>query len=557
MSRLILSGPLLAVLTASLLLPAAPARALEDGPGTTPRLAQPLQQGVQVRLRSGTGGGAVPDGVDESALRYHASRGDRPSVEAEIARLRAAHPGWQPPSDLFGQPSGVDEQPLWKLYDAGDYPGVRAAIARLEGEHPEWKVPEKLLTLLRENEVRAELQSLEQAAAWERLLELAALHPDQVTCARIDNLWRVAEAQVALGQRDQAYDTYAKIIAECANLDHRVATLQKASGRLTGEQLARLFELEAQREKPEQEAKRLAELRATLTKPRTPGPIERLFAREVSLEQARRAEVPVLSAGHAAGAERLGWIYFEAGAWSSARGWFRHAHAWKPSAKTAEGLARAEAKLGEHAAVEALAEAWPEAVGPLLDELRMEWVIRAYEQGDHRTLLAQTATLATPPALNLRAWTLLRLDRPTEAALAFERVVDDDAAQLAERREAAFGLARARLALGETDEALLITRLHPLTREQSRELRAEVLARQAAAAFERQDYQTCLGLLEERRGLVAPSRELLIQEAWTRYHLHQRLTAARMFEQLDRVYSTRETREGLRVVERAMDRIGS
>ena len=49
----------------------------------------------------------------------------------------------------------------------------------------------------------------------------------------------------------------------------------------------------------------------------------------------------------------------------------------------------------------------------------------------------------------------------------------------------------------------------------------------------------------------------MIQEAWTRYHLRQRLTAARMFLQLDRIYSTPETREGLRVVEGAMNRIGS
>jgi cellulose synthase operon protein C len=89
--------------------------------------------------------------------------------------------------------------------------------------------------------------------------------------------------------------------------------------------------------------------------------------------------------------------------------------------------------------------------------------------------------------------------------------------------------------------------------EQTQELRIEVLARQAAAAFQRKDYQTCLALLEERRGLMEPSRALLIQEAWTRYHLRQRRIAQRMFTQLDRVYSTPETREGMRVVEGSMN----
>jgi hypothetical protein len=66
-----------------------------------------------------------------------------------------------------------------------------------------------------------------------------------------------------------------------------------------------------------------------------------------------------------------------------------------------------------------------------------------------------------------------------------------------------------------------------------------------------------LALLEERRGLAEPDRSLLIQQARTRYHLRQRLVAHRMFTQLDRIYSTRETRQGLRVVEAALNRVGS
>jgi tetratricopeptide (TPR) repeat protein len=360
-----------------------------------------------------------------------------------------------------------------------------------------------------------------------------------------------------LGNRDQLYETYARIIEQCADVDQRIASLQKAHAGLTKEQVERLFELEDQREKPETEAKRLAELRATMTKPETPAPIERLFAGDVSPQQVRQAEATVLSERHAAGAERLGWIYLDAGTWSSARDWFKRALAWKPTAKAAEGLARAQAKLGAYQQVEALAASWPEAVGPLLESLRLERITRAYEQGDHRALLAQTAALATPPTWNLRAWTYLQLERPTEAALAFERVLNDDRAQPSERREAAFGLARTHLALGNLDDALLMTRVHPLTREQIHEVRAEVLARRAAAAFKRKDYQTSLALLEERRSLAEPTRDLLIQEAWTRHHLKQRQIAKRMFTDLDRIYSTRETREGLKVVDQSMNRFGS
>jgi hypothetical protein len=75
--------------------------------------------------------------------------------------------------------------------------------------------------------------------------------------------------------------------------------------------------------------------------------------------------------------------------------------------------------------------------------------------------------------------------------------------------------------------------------------------------FKRKDYLMSLALLEERRSLAEPTRDLLIQEAWTRHHLRQRQVAKRMFTELDRIYSTRETREGLKVVDQSMNRFGS
>ena len=66
-------------------------------------------------------------------MRYHASRGDKVAVEAEIERLRREHPGWQPPVDLLAPVPTVDERPLWDLYKKADYAGLRAEIARLQG----------------------------------------------------------------------------------------------------------------------------------------------------------------------------------------------------------------------------------------------------------------------------------------------------------------------------------------------------------------------------------------------------------------------------------------
>ncbi len=83
-----------------------------------------------------------------------------------------------------------------------------------------------------------------------------------------------------------------------------------------------------------------------------------------------------------------------------------------------------------------------------------------------------------------------------------------------------------------------------------------MLARKAGRALAAKDDATCVALLQERRGYAEPSRALLIQEAWARFHLGQRVTAQRIFAELDRVYGTAATAEGLRVTSGALDRVG-
>jgi tetratricopeptide (TPR) repeat protein len=549
-----------------------PARAEEPAaapPPTMPReveqipaariVPQALDDGVEIRLR---GVGSLPvdaagTAVDESALRYFASRGDRAMVAGEIGRLRDLHPGWEPPADLFGPVSAINEQPLWDLYDRGDYEKARTRIAELEAEHPAWEPPEKLVTLIEGHEVRRDLQAAEAAGQWRRVVALADTHPDQVTCAQIDNMWRVARAQHELGQKDHLFGTYAGIVRRCDDVEHRIATLQKAKTRLGKKDLAALFELEGERDKSSAETRRVATLRSAMTQSSTPRAIRRLFSDEVTMARAEEAHAIVIEREHAVAAERLGWIYFDAAQLDPALTWFERAQRWTPSSKAAEGLVRTHARLGHYQEVETLAKRWPRVVGPLLADLRREWIATAFDNDDHATVLAQTAKLQTSWSQNLRGWTYLRLDRPTEASQTFARVLDDDEAAPSKRREAAYGLARTHLALGTLRQAEAVADAYQIAREQRHEIRAEVLARRAGGALARSDHHSALAYLEARRSFAEPSRDLLLQEAWARYHLGQKQVAKRIFERLHRVYATKETSEGLRVVGGAINRIGS
>jgi hypothetical protein len=404
------------------------AAALRPATASAQDAPTPLLDGVDVRIIDGSEQ-MVPRPVDDATLRYHASRGDKAAVEAEIERLRREHPGWQPPVDLMAPPPTVDERPLWELYKKADYAGLRAEIARLQGAYPDWRAPALLLDLTEQNEVRALLQAREAAGDWAGIVTAAEAHPRQVACDRIDNMWRLAEARARLKQPEEALETYRRIVTSCDDAGHRIATLQKAQARL-GEKAAReLFEAEAARPKTREEAARVAALReraaAAGTRKATassePAEIRAIYGRGAGVAAARSAEAVVLPRKDAAAARKIGWIHYDAKDHAAAAEWFARAHAWKPGEESAKGLALSRAGLGDLPAVERLAGSWPEIAGPILEAARGEYVARAWERQDHRAVLDQTREKAPPGLTLLRGWTLMRLERPTEAGLGLRR----------------------------------------------------------------------------------------------------------------------------------------
>jgi cellulose synthase operon protein C len=62
-------------------------------------------QRPQPQRQAGAPATSGPPPIDESALRFYASRGEVARVASEIRRLRAAHPNWQPPADLLVEAS--------------------------------------------------------------------------------------------------------------------------------------------------------------------------------------------------------------------------------------------------------------------------------------------------------------------------------------------------------------------------------------------------------------------------------------------------------------------
>lgn len=550
--------PCLALLAFVGLAAAAPARA-QDAAGGEPAGPRALDQGVTVKMSGTRPAGSAA--VDESLLRYLVSRGDRPAIDAEVERLKKLDPNWQLPADLFGGQAPVDEQPLWQLYEQGDFAGVRSRIGQLRAEHADWRPPAQLLTLMEVAEVRKEMSRAATDGDWATVVRLADEHPAVMDCRNVDNLWRLAEARVRTGAKEAGYEVYARIIQTCADADHRFATLQKAKALLGLGELKRLAALETARDDNQAQAAKIetllappppAKAAAKAAAPATPAVIQQLYRPGADVAAAEAAADRVVRRKDGVAAGKIGWIYYEAGRTDEAADWFARGLGWTPSESTAQGLALSLAALGRSAELDRLATAYP----AIVLNVRGGQVAAAMDKGDSATVLQLTDRSTKPAELLMRAWSLMRLERATEASAVFQQVMDSDGLLAAQRSEAVYGLIRSQLALHLFKGAALTLDRYGLPTQQAYEIQAELLAQQAEILFGRQDYRRTVVLLEQRRDYAQPDRGLELREAWARYHLGQFTNARTIFTRLDRIIATPESQAGLDAVRRRTSIVG-
>lgn len=555
---------------------------------------------VDVNPAPGSGSATTPAKIDETALRHYARIGDVERLEAEIARLRALDPTWEPPKDLFtpqAQTPGVDETPFWKLMADGKVAQARAAIAEQRRQTPAWQPSAKLLQELDLAEDAGRLRQSSDARLWQEVTDIANARPEAVSCARLDNAWRVAEAYGELKQTDRAFALYRTLVTDCPKAAERRDTLYKASRYLTPEQLRDLTAL------------------ATTANPaagedysvisRVQGELEtgRLLERAgtgkggaLSPEDIARLESTVRERQDADGAMTLGWYFQQRKQYRPAQEWFAQANQWSPSDRAAEGLILAHAGLGERDKALEAAKPWrgrsarvdkavlaverpagrgsgsgggggqPQGPGPL---------DRALAKRDYSACLAaiqaMTAKGGMTAALSQqRGWCLIELGRPSEAEAAFAeaerlrgagakggtsgggRAAAEAAGKSAE--EAAYGQAVARLAAGDTVGLARDLPTLPLSAAHRAEIRASLLATEANRALEDKRYHDTLRLLDARKEIEPEPRNLGILRGWALYNLHRIPQAYEQFKSIDDRLSTPESREGVTTARKTMYR---
>lgn len=292
--------------------------------------------------------------VDESALRYFARQGDQRRLEAEIARLSAIYPGWEPPADPLAEETGIDEQlqALWDIYATGDLDALHEAIEARRAAEPGWVVPDDLARAVQEADARAAIVAASDAGDDEQVVALAATYPQLLECQNMDTLWRLGEAFVDTGREERGLDLYTYILKTCDNPVERLATMQKAAAMLGSDGIEPLFALERDVEgKPEFGSILIDFARQNIAEALN-GVSGRADAQSLDMVRSHARAEP-----NVGDLQLLGYYELDQGQTRAARDWFRQAYELEPSAETANALAIALMQFGDAAgAEETLAE---------------------------------------------------------------------------------------------------------------------------------------------------------------------------------------------------------
>ncbi|MCB1487849.1 MAG: cellulose synthase, partial [Bauldia sp.] len=393
--------------------------------------------------------------VDESALRYFARQGDTRRLEAEIARLKAVHPGWQPPDDPLAPIDYTDHDldRMWQLFSEGRYADVRAAIADRRKKEPQWDPPDALTQLLDQADTRIKLTNASDAKQWDAVVDIAASEPSLLTCDYVDVLWRVAEAFARTSRPSRAKDAYGYILTNCGNPQERLATIRKAVALLPEKDSDALFTFERGGEfaaaRDDQIRRRVGKIAETAEGFADPADLSRL---EELAKAAADTGDPAL----------LGWYYYRRGEPGVAVDWFTDARDRAPeSAKVAEGYELSLNELERFAEAEDFGFEWASAsednlaayLGSVVGLLSLDPPAKVTESTLQR-IVSIVVKARDPAAGEQLGWYAYNLGQIKTSMKWFETVLKWDP----DYEPAAYGVAVTRLALKDRTGANVIIR---------------------------------------------------------------------------------------------------
>ncbi|MBB4122011.1 tetratricopeptide repeat protein [Martelella radicis] len=151
----------------------------------------------------------------------------------------------------------------------------------------------------------------------------------------------------------------------------------------------------------------------------------------------------------------------------------------------------------------------------------------------------------SPDAALRQGWCLMDMERPMEAARAFETALGSSSAK--NREEAAYGQSLAYLRMGLTSKAAVAAAEEPLNSERQLNLQVQILTKRAIAAYQGGHYEDALLILNQRSQLAPDETGLMVIRGYAYYNLGRYFDAQKVFEALTEM-GNRKGMEGLALV---------
>ena len=310
------------------------------------------------RAHAGASQGSGPLIVDESALRYYASKGQAHRAEAEMRRLRALYPDWSAPAALSEKTlaaGGEDEDDLWDLFASNRIDALRAAIDARRAAEPGWEPSPDLREKFRTKMIRVQVEAMAKDQRYGDLVTWLNSSRAKLDGVDVDVLWAIAEAYRKTQLNDRALDIYKSILSSDSDPGERLATIQKSLNSLRMSEVEQLLAMARQDVSGEME---FAPIATDIARARIAAFLHDERREEVAEGDVQKFSVLASKAEDPNQPALLAWYFYKLKRYKPALDWFKFSLEHGGDAMVAHGLAHTLRFLGMKREAEEVAYAW-------------------------------------------------------------------------------------------------------------------------------------------------------------------------------------------------------
>ncbi len=323
-----------------------------------PLKAQLLATALLVAAGAAPASAATSVSVDESALRYYASQGQKTRVDAEARRLSQKYPGWRMPDDLYAaKPGRSDEGPLWALYAQDRVDDLQAAVALREADEPGWQPSADLAEKIKQKGLRATIVRLAHDGDWRGVVQNVKASGTVWAQKDAEALWIIGEAFARQNDCAEAYIVYRLLLANHPEPAERIATIQRAIATVPMDYVEKLLAMARPSEDGRGEFDAIG---IDITRARIAAFLHDESANAVSTPELAAFEAFVRSTDDPNQLGLVAWYAFKRADYREALEWFKLSISHGGDAMIAHGLAHTLRKLEMRREAEEVAYAWRE-----------------------------------------------------------------------------------------------------------------------------------------------------------------------------------------------------